>query len=155
MEILPELTIYSSAVDGKNLDKMIEYGDACISVGYSTKSRAYKQNTTPSTSTTVATDTPPLNTQTTPKSTSQTPTVTATKNINQTETNKEITQDNEDEFINIFSTLVHEKGKTSRYVDSSNLHTFYQRIPSKHHWTKDHPLEQVLGNPSQSVRTRR
>nr|GFC77492.1 Gag-Pol polyprotein [Tanacetum cinerariifolium] len=34
----------------------------------------------------------------------------------------------DDEFINIFSTL---------------------------HWTKDHPLEQVIGNPSHSVRTRR
>nr|GFA92453.1 hypothetical protein [Tanacetum cinerariifolium] len=27
--------------------------------------------------------------------------------------------------------------------------------PSKHRWTKDRPLEQVIGNPSQSVRTRR
>ncbi|GJQ90810.1 retrovirus-related pol polyprotein from transposon TNT 1-94 [Tanacetum coccineum] len=25
----------------------------------------------------------------------------------------------------------------------------------KHRWTKDHPLEQVIGNPSQSIRTRR
>nr|GEV28810.1 Gag-Pol polyprotein [Tanacetum cinerariifolium] len=30
-----------------------------------------------------------------------------------------------------------------------------QRQLSKHHWTKDHPLEQVIGNPSQSIRTRR
>nr|GEY12102.1 hypothetical protein [Tanacetum cinerariifolium] len=44
---------------------------------------------------------------------------------------------------------------SSRHVDSSNMHTFYQRYPSKHRWTKDHPLEQVIGNPSQSVRTRR
>nr|GEV67200.1 hypothetical protein [Tanacetum cinerariifolium] len=35
------------------------------------------------------------------------------------------------------------------------MHTFYQRYPSKHRWTKEHPLEQVIGNPSQSVRTRR
>nr|GEY49393.1 uncharacterized mitochondrial protein AtMg00810-like [Tanacetum cinerariifolium] len=35
------------------------------------------------------------------------------------------------------------------------MHTFYQHHPSEHHWTKDHPLEQVTGNPSQSVRTRR
>nr|GFB49583.1 ribonuclease H-like domain, reverse transcriptase, RNA-dependent DNA polymerase [Tanacetum cinerariifolium] len=35
------------------------------------------------------------------------------------------------------------------------MNTFYQRHPSEHHWTKDHPLEQVIGNPSQSVRTRR
>nr|GFA41569.1 Gag-Pol polyprotein [Tanacetum cinerariifolium]GFA41611.1 Gag-Pol polyprotein [Tanacetum cinerariifolium]GFA41615.1 Gag-Pol polyprotein [Tanacetum cinerariifolium] len=34
------------------------------------------------------------------------------------------------------------------------MHTFYQRHPSEYHWTKDHPLEQVIGNPSQPVRTR-
>nr|GFB48715.1 putative ribonuclease H-like domain-containing protein [Tanacetum cinerariifolium] len=34
------------------------------------------------------------------------------------------------------------------------MHTFYQRYPSEHRWTKYHPLEQVIGNPSQSVRTR-
>nr|GFC09499.1 Gag-Pol polyprotein [Tanacetum cinerariifolium] len=33
------------------------------------------------------------------------------------------------------------------------MHTFYQHHPSEHRWTKDHPLEQVIGNPSQSVRT--
>nr|GEW53629.1 retrotransposon protein, putative, unclassified [Tanacetum cinerariifolium] len=48
------------------------------------------------------------------------------------------------------------QGETSsRHVDSSNMHTFYQRYPSEHRWTKDHPLEQVIRNPSQSVRTRR
>nr|GFD04644.1 Gag-Pol polyprotein [Tanacetum cinerariifolium] len=61
-----------------------------------------------------------------------------------------------DEFINIFSTPVQDQGETSsHHVDSSNMHTFYQRYPSEHRWTKDHPLEQVIGNPSQSVRTRR
>nr|GEU74119.1 hypothetical protein [Tanacetum cinerariifolium] len=61
-----------------------------------------------------------------------------------------------DEFINIFYTLVQDRGETlSRHVDSSNIHTFYQHHPSEHHWTKDHPIEQVIGNPSQSVRTRR
>nr|GFA95706.1 hypothetical protein [Tanacetum cinerariifolium] len=35
------------------------------------------------------------------------------------------------------------------------MHTFYQHHPSEHRWRKDHPLEQVSGNPSQSVRTRR
>nr|GFB93465.1 retrovirus-related Pol polyprotein from transposon TNT 1-94 [Tanacetum cinerariifolium] len=62
----------------------------------------------------------------------------------------------DDEFINIFSTPVQEQGETSsRHVDSSNMHTFYQRYPSNHRWTKDHPLEQVIRNHSQSVRTRR
>nr|GEV92705.1 Gag-Pol polyprotein [Tanacetum cinerariifolium] len=62
----------------------------------------------------------------------------------------------DDEFINIFSTLVQDQGETSsRHVDSSNMHTFYQRYPFEQRWTKDHTLEQVIGNPSQSVRTRR
>nr|GFA87773.1 hypothetical protein [Tanacetum cinerariifolium] len=61
-----------------------------------------------------------------------------------------------DEFINIFPTPVQDQGETSlRHVDSSNMHTFYQRYLSEHRWTKDHPLEQVIGNPSQSIRTKR
>ncbi|GKE16102.1 retrovirus-related pol polyprotein from transposon TNT 1-94, partial [Tanacetum coccineum] len=119
-----------------------------------------QQHTTPSTSTTVVADTPLLNIQTTLETTSQAPTqaptVTDNENIIQAETNKEYAQVNEDEFINIFSTQIQERGETSSlYVDSSNMHTFYQRHPSEHHWKKDHPLEQVIGNPSQSIRTRR
>nr|GEY04739.1 hypothetical protein [Tanacetum cinerariifolium] len=104
--------------------------------------------------------TTPLNIQTTTKPTcqvpTQAPTVTSTENINQVETIKETVQVENDEFVNIFCTPVQDRGETSsRHVDSSNMHTFYQRNPSKHCWTKDHPLEQVIGNPSQSVRTRR
>nr|GEZ94600.1 hypothetical protein [Tanacetum cinerariifolium] len=83
-------------------------------------------------------------------------TVTSNDNIIQVELNAENDQVADDEFINIFLTPVQDQGETSsRHVDSSNMHTFYQRYPSKHRWTKDHPLEQVIGNPSQSVRTRR
>nr|GFA06594.1 uncharacterized mitochondrial protein AtMg00810-like [Tanacetum cinerariifolium] len=104
--------------------------------------------------------TTPLNTQTTPEPTfqdpTQAPTVTSTENINQAETVTENAQVEDDEFINIFCTPVQDRGEpSSRHVDSSNMHTFYQRHPSEHRWTKDHPLEQVIGNPSQSVRTRR
>ncbi|GJR22553.1 retrovirus-related pol polyprotein from transposon TNT 1-94 [Tanacetum coccineum] len=110
--------------DGENLDKMKEKGDACIFSD--APNQRQQQHTTPSTSTTVAANTPPLNIQTTPKTTSQTPTqaptITANKNINQAETNKENAQVEEDKFINIYT---------------------------------DHPLEQVIGNPSQSIRTRR
>nr|GEY73064.1 copia protein [Tanacetum cinerariifolium] len=70
--------------------------------------------------------------------------------------NTENAQVEDDEFINIFYTPVQEHGEpSSRHVDSSNMHTFYQQHPSEHRWTKDHPLEQVIGNPSQSIRTRR
>nr|GEW46989.1 retrovirus-related Pol polyprotein from transposon TNT 1-94 [Tanacetum cinerariifolium] len=104
--------------------------------------------------------TTPLNNLTTPASTCQipfiAPTVISSENINQAETYADNDQVADDEFINIFSTLVQDQGETSlHHVDSSNMHTFYQRYPSEHRWTKDHPLEQVIGNPSQSVRTRR
>ncbi|GJW90501.1 hypothetical protein Tco_0168054 [Tanacetum coccineum] len=72
-----------------------------------------QQHTTPFTSTTIAVKTPPLNIQTTPETRSKAPTVTATKNINQAETNKEYSQVDEDEFINIFITPVQERGDTS------------------------------------------
>nr|GEW95954.1 hypothetical protein [Tanacetum cinerariifolium] len=86
----------------------------------------------------------------------QSPTVTSTENINQAKTIEQNAQVQDDRFINIFCTLVQDRGETSsRHVDSSNMHTFYQRHPFEHHWMKDHPLEQVIGNPSQSVRTRR
>nr|GFB79637.1 hypothetical protein [Tanacetum cinerariifolium] len=104
--------------------------------------------------------TTPLNNHTTPAPTCQVPTLAPTvisfENINQAETHAENDQVADDEFINIFLTPVLDQGETSsRHVDSSNMHTFYQRYPSEHRWTKDHPLEQVIGNPSQSVRTRR
>nr|GFA21198.1 Gag-Pol polyprotein [Tanacetum cinerariifolium] len=76
--------------------------------------------------------------------------------MNQAEMIKENAQVENDEFINIFCTLVQDREETSsRHVDSLNMNTFYQHHPSEHRWTKDHPLEQVIGNPSQSVRTRR
>nr|GEW31558.1 hypothetical protein [Tanacetum cinerariifolium] len=104
--------------------------------------------------------TTPLNNHITPESTCQAPTlaptVTSSKNINQADTYAENDQVADDEFINIFCTSVQDQGETSsRHVDTSNMYTFYQRYPSEHSWTKDHPLEQVIGNPSQSVRLRR
>nr|GFA63078.1 Gag-Pol polyprotein [Tanacetum cinerariifolium] len=50
---------------------------------------------------------------------------------------------------------IHNRGETSsRHVDLLNTHTFYQRHPFEHRWMQDHPLVQVIGNPSQSVRIR-
>nr|GEV68680.1 hypothetical protein [Tanacetum cinerariifolium] len=43
----------------------------------------------------------------------------------------------------------------AQVVDDKFINIFCTRYPSEHHWTKDHPLEQVIGNRSQSVRTRR
>nr|GFB85694.1 Gag-Pol polyprotein [Tanacetum cinerariifolium] len=104
--------------------------------------------------------TTPLNNHTTPAPTCQnlpiTTSVISSENITQAEPHAENAQVADDEFINIFSTPVQDQGETSsRHVDSSNMHTFYQRYPSEQRWTKDHPLEQVVGNPSQYVKTRR
>nr|GFB75877.1 Gag-Pol polyprotein [Tanacetum cinerariifolium] len=78
-----------------------------------------------------------LNTQTTPEPTcqvpTQAPTVTCTENINQAERISENAQVEDDNFINIFCTPVQDRGETSSH----------------------HPLEQVIENHSQSVRTRR
>nr|GFC27418.1 Gag-Pol polyprotein [Tanacetum cinerariifolium] len=104
--------------------------------------------------------TAPLNNHITHVRTCQNPPITtsviSSENITQAEPHAENAQVADDKFINIFSTPVQDQGETSsRHVDSSNMHTFYQRYPSDQRWTKDHPLEQVIGNPSQSVRTRR
>nr|GFA98755.1 retrovirus-related Pol polyprotein from transposon TNT 1-94 [Tanacetum cinerariifolium] len=100
--------------------------------------------------------TTPLTNHTTPAPSCQiltiAPTVISSENINQAELHAENDQVTNDEFINIFLTPVQDQWETSsRHVDSSNMHTFYQRYPSEHRWTKDHPLEQVIGNPSQST----
>ncbi|GJU94267.1 retrovirus-related pol polyprotein from transposon TNT 1-94 [Tanacetum coccineum] len=111
-----------------------------------------QSNTTPSTSTTVVIDLTQLDIQTTLEPTTQEQTVTANENIIQVVN----AQFGEDEFINPFGTPIHEVGElSSSHIDLSNIHTFYQRDHSEYHWTKDHPLGQVLGNPSQPVRTRR
>nr|GEW45357.1 hypothetical protein [Tanacetum cinerariifolium] len=60
-----------------------------------------------------------------------------------------------DLFINPFATPSTESVISStHYVDPSNMHTFYQSYPYDYQWTKDHPLEQVIGEPSRLVLTR-
>nr|GEU78088.1 hypothetical protein [Tanacetum cinerariifolium] len=171
--------------DGKNLEKMKEKGDACIFIGYSTPSKGYRvynkrtrlivetihvnfdelplmaldhvsSDPTSQCPTTVlehdSLNTTQLDIQTTPEPINQEPSVTTTENIDQAEN----VMVDKDEFLNIFSTPIYEvREPYSRHVDLSNMHTFYQRHPSEHHWTRDHPLEQVIGNPSRPVRTRR
>ncbi|GKG27831.1 hypothetical protein Tco_0406158, partial [Tanacetum coccineum] len=90
-----------------------------------------QHHTTHTSTTTDVADPLPLNIHSTHQTPTQVPTVTAPENIIQAETNTENAQFHDDEFINIFSTLVQEQGETSsRHVDSSNMHTFYQHHPS-------------------------
>ncbi|GJW11736.1 putative reverse transcriptase domain-containing protein [Tanacetum coccineum] len=44
-----------------------------------------------------------------------------------------------------------ESSKTA--LDPSNMHEFYQVQPSTHIWTKAHPLEQVIGDPTKHAMT--
>ncbi|GJR86496.1 integrase, catalytic region, zinc finger, CCHC-type containing protein [Tanacetum coccineum] len=61
----------------------------------------------------------------------------------------------EAEFVNPFCTRVQEIGESSsRNIDNTDVHSFQ---PQSHdfRWTRDHPLEQVRGNPTMPVQTRR
>ncbi|GJS78731.1 putative ribonuclease H-like domain-containing protein [Tanacetum coccineum] len=59
-------------------------------------------------------------------------------------------------FVNPFATssTSADESSSSQYMDPSNMHTFYQPYPHEYQWTKDHPLEQVIGEPSRAVLTR-
>ncbi|GKE71396.1 gag-pol polyprotein [Tanacetum coccineum] len=43
----------------------------------------------------------------------------------------------------------------STYQDPSNMHQFHQQRRSIDRWTKNHPLEQVIGDPSKPVMTKK
>nr|GFB33449.1 integrase, catalytic region, zinc finger, CCHC-type, peptidase aspartic, catalytic [Tanacetum cinerariifolium] len=95
--------------DGENLDKMNEKGDECIFVGSDPapecQTMASDQNSSD------------------PAPECQTMAL----NHDSLKTHAENDQVTDDEFINIFSTLLQDPGETSsRHVDSSNTHTFYQ-----------------------------
>nr|GEU30207.1 hypothetical protein [Tanacetum cinerariifolium] len=160
--------------DGENLDKMKEKGDACIFVGYSTQSRAYSVFNK---RTRVIMETIHVNFDELPHMASNHVSSNPVPQCQRTSLEHDslslgsqcpenvphaagiVTTSNELDllFSLMFDELLNgstQRETSSHHVDSSNMHTFYQRRPSKHRWTKDHPLEQVTGNPSQSVRTR-
>ncbi|GKD72677.1 retrovirus-related pol polyprotein from transposon TNT 1-94, partial [Tanacetum coccineum] len=61
----------------------------------------------------------------------------------------------EDEFINPFCTWVQEIGEpSSRNINNTDVHSF-QPQSYDYRWTIDYPLEQVRGNPTMPVQTRR
>ncbi|GJV42149.1 retrovirus-related pol polyprotein from transposon TNT 1-94 [Tanacetum coccineum] len=62
----------------------------------------------------------------------------------------------ESTFVNPFATpsTSAAESSSSHYVDPSNMHTFYQPYPHEYQWTKDHHLEQVIGEPSRPILTR-
>nr|GEV05896.1 hypothetical protein [Tanacetum cinerariifolium] len=46
------------------------------------------------------------------------------------------------------------ESSSSHNVNPSNMYTFYQPYPHEFQWTKDHPLEQVIEEPSRPILTR-
>nr|GEX26053.1 hypothetical protein [Tanacetum cinerariifolium] len=58
----------------------------------------------------------------------------------------------ENTFVNPFAPpSTNSVESSSQYVDSSNMHTFYQAYQHDYQLTKDHPLEHVIGEPSRLV----
>nr|GFA39148.1 hypothetical protein [Tanacetum cinerariifolium] len=58
-------------------------------------------------------------------------------------------------FVNPFAnSSTSAESSSSQNVDPSNTHTFYQPYPHEFQWTKDHPLQQVIGEPSRPFLTR-
>nr|GFB54126.1 retrovirus-related Pol polyprotein from transposon TNT 1-94 [Tanacetum cinerariifolium] len=59
-------------------------------------------------------------------------------------------------FVNPFSnsSTSAAASSSSQNMDPSNMHTFYQPYPHEFQWTKDHPLEQAIREPSRPVLTR-
>nr|GEU65021.1 hypothetical protein [Tanacetum cinerariifolium] len=62
----------------------------------------------------------------------------------------------ENNFYNLFhSPMLEEVESSSTFQDPSNMHEFYQKHCSTDLQTKNHPIEQVIGNPSKPLMTRR
>nr|GEU83967.1 hypothetical protein [Tanacetum cinerariifolium] len=95
---------------------------------------------------------PTTNIQTT--SAPSSPTYVHAEEYNDNQEKEEHLQD--DEFTNPLCTPVHKVTESSSHnLGNSNVHTFNQPQVFEYRWTKDHPLEQVRGNPSKLVQTRR
>ncbi|GJU67174.1 putative ribonuclease H-like domain-containing protein [Tanacetum coccineum] len=63
---------------------------------------------------------------------------------------------NDNSFVNPFATpsTSATESSSSQYVDPSNMYMFYQPYPHEYQWTKDHTLEQVIGEPPWPVSKR-
>ncbi|GJX26708.1 gag-pol polyprotein [Tanacetum coccineum] len=56
--------------------------------------------------------------------------------------------------MNLFRTPDFEAESSSNYQDPSNIHEFHQKYRYTDKWTKNHPIEQVIGDPSKPAITR-
>nr|GEV94837.1 hypothetical protein [Tanacetum cinerariifolium] len=167
--------------DGKNLDKMKEKGDQCILVGYSTQSKGYqasdydnpdpvpqRQDVYSLADTNVplqqelnllfgplydeffnAGSNPSTNIQSTSAPSTHTNVHAEENNNDQAEEGEQI---QDDEFTNPFCAPAHKQAESSSHnIGNSNVPTFNQPHVSEYRLMKNHPLEQVHGNPSRPV----
>nr|GEV25370.1 hypothetical protein [Tanacetum cinerariifolium] len=81
-------------------------------------------------------------------------------NVHAEENNNDQAEEGEqlqdDKFTNPFCALTQDVAESSSHkIGTSNVPSFNQPQVFEYRWTKDHPLEQVHGNPSRLVQTRR
>ncbi|GKA26648.1 retrovirus-related pol polyprotein from transposon TNT 1-94 [Tanacetum coccineum] len=74
-------------------------------------------------------------------------------------TNEFVQEDVADFDVNVFcnappTPLFEEAESFSTYQDPSNMHEFHQKHCSSDRWTKNHPIKQVIGDPSKPVMIR-
>nr|GEU87152.1 hypothetical protein [Tanacetum cinerariifolium] len=124
--------------DGENLDKMKEKGNACIFVGYSTLSRAYRVFNK---RTRVIVETIHVNFDELPQM--------ASDHVSSDPVPQYRTVTTSNELDLLFSPMFDELLNGSTQVVSKSSAITTADAPNQYH-----PLEQVIGNPSQSVRTR-
>jgi hypothetical protein len=70
-----------------------------------------------------------------------------------TNNSNDVALEEEEAFENPFA--IDSAESSSRLREPTNTHTLNPRYPSTFQWTKDHPLEHVIGEPSKPVHTRR
>ncbi|GJS64298.1 gag-pol polyprotein [Tanacetum coccineum] len=57
--------------------------------------------------------------------------------------------------LTLYDALDFSEAESSTALDPSNMHEFHQVQPLTHIWTKAHPLEKVIGDPSKPVMTKK
>nr|GEY83873.1 retrovirus-related Pol polyprotein from transposon TNT 1-94 [Tanacetum cinerariifolium] len=62
--------------------------------------------------------------------------------------------DGNSQFVSYNPTSYEAIESSSTALEHLNVHNFHQLQPSTHSWTKDHPRDQVIGDPSKPVMTR-
>nr|GEX21104.1 ribonuclease H-like domain-containing protein [Tanacetum cinerariifolium] len=83
------------------------------------------------------------------------PTTPVFDNHSDEQVQKDVAEHDANTFMNAFGTLEFKEAESSsNYQDPSNMHKFHQQHRFTDRWTKNHPIEQVIGDPSKPVTTR-